>query len=336
MSPRNLAVDRRSRSPEKAPSRVARRPSWYLRLERQTDEGWARDATEQHERSLRRHLGLPDAQGMTPPAREGPAPLFFIEVAPGRGRAAQCQLPGCFEIIRPGTYRLALNPSMDYGSQKKAGTANPSLTLSAACLAYALLLDLYHINCFEKVADFSQSSYNKRLCSLTRNTFGLRGLQGNQILDGDYLCDGGAERLVEEYKVARGRLLDARDGVTYPDEEPMSPAFDDLYRNAGSADFKYEPVAGLDWYESILMSRNLAPWESHDKEESHDVKDEADWNLFDEYLIAGDVEDRHTLSTTLAKWRLAKVRELPFPWVALLRALILTSTVREQREYAEL
>lgn len=98
----------------------------------------------------------------------------------------------------------------------------------------------------------------------------------------------------------------------------MSPAFDNLLRKAGSANFNHEPVEGVNRYEHILLSTRLAPWESDGP------GDEAEWNLFDEYLVVGDVEDRHTLSTTLKMWKRAKVINLGFLYVGFARALLLT------------
>lgn len=163
--------------------------------------------------------------------------------------------------------------------------------------------DFYHIECFEKIADFSQSDFNKRVLPVTRRHFSVRGLKGNQILDGNYLCDGGAERLILEWKSARGSVLDARDGVAEAeDDEPLSPEFNNLLRKAGSAGFKGESVEGMTSFEHILLSIDLAPWESDGPE------DEAEWNLFHQYLVTGNAEDRHTLSTTLNKWSHAIVR----------------------------
>jgi hypothetical protein len=45
------------------------------------------------------------------------------------------------------------------------------------------------------------------------------------IIDGDYLCDGGAERLVLEWKVCRGKWIDKQTDV---EQEPLSPAFDNI------------------------------------------------------------------------------------------------------------
>lgn len=54
----------------------------------------------------------------------------------------------------------------------------------------------------------------------------------------------------------------------------MIPALDNTLRNIGSAAFNHEPVQSLNSYEDILLSTNLAPWESARR------GDEAEWHLF--------------------------------------------------------
>jgi hypothetical protein len=60
---------------------------------------------------------------------------------------------------------------------------------------------LYHIFCFEKIADFSRVEILDRLEPLTRNNFKFRGVNVGGILDGHDLVTGGVERLVLEWKV---------------------------------------------------------------------------------------------------------------------------------------
>lgn len=83
-------------------------------------------------------------------------------------------------------------------------------------------LDFYHVACFEKIADLSQADFLDRILPMTRAFFHLRNLKANNIADGDYLCDEGAERLILEWKVQRGKWIDKRDGV---EQETMDPAF---------------------------------------------------------------------------------------------------------------
>lgn len=132
---------------------------------------------------------------------------------------------------------------------------------------------------------------------VTRRNFPLRGLKGNSVLDGNYFCDGGAERLILEWQVQRGRWLDERAGV---EQEQIDPAFKNLLSNAGSSTFNYEEVKDLSQHERILLSTTLAPFESDGAEDADE------WNLFREYLPADEEEDslneRHNLSDILAVW----------------------------------
>jgi len=72
---------------------------------------------------------------------------------------------------------------------------------------------------------------------VTRRFFDLRNLKVNQTVDGDYLCDGDAERLLLEWKVRRDRLLDEGDGVEQ-EQEAMPPGLGNLLYRAGSSNFE--------------------------------------------------------------------------------------------------
>jgi hypothetical protein len=72
------------------------------------------------------------------------------------------------------------------------------------------------------------------------------------IMDGEYLVDGGAERLVLEWKVRRGKKLDDRDGVDQG--EGIAPAFDKLLRRAGSSTYQYEAVPGMGRHEDFPLA----------------------------------------------------------------------------------
>jgi len=96
---------------------------------------------------------------------------------------------------------------------------------------------------------------------VTRRFFGLRNLEAKQIVDGDYLCDGGAERLLLEWKVRRGRLLDERDGVEQ-EQEAMPPGLDNLLYRAGSSTFEPQSVPEISGHEYFLLYKELAPCES--------------------------------------------------------------------------
>lgn len=126
---------------------------------------------------------------------------------------------------------------------------------------------------------------------MTRNTFGLRNIRGSGILEGNYLCDGGAERLILEWKVQRDRWID----------EQLDPAFENLLRNAGSSTFTYQKVTNIKEHEELLLQTSLAPFESDGPD------DTAEWNLFDSFLKPRDgrenLNDRHNISTMLRRWK---------------------------------
>ena len=135
---------------------------------------------------------------------------------------------------------------------------------------------------------------------MTRRYFGLRNLKGTQILEGDYLCDGGVERLLLEWKVRRGRILDERDGFEQ-EQEAMPPGLDNLLRKAGSSTFESQSIPRMSQHECFLLKKDLAPYESDGP------GDAQEWNLFDSYLNVENTEeslyDRHSLSRMLERWR---------------------------------
>jgi hypothetical protein len=132
---------------------------------------------------------------------------------------------------------------------------------------------------------------------VTRKTFILRNLSVVNIVDGEYLCDGGAERLIQEWKIRRGKWIDERDGV---EQEPLDPAIDNLFRLAGSSAFSYQEIPDINWHEKFLLLHTLQPFESDGPEDTEE------WNLFDSYLNAQDDEEslkeRHNLSSILQRW----------------------------------
>lgn len=77
----------------------------------------------------------------------------------------------------------------------------------------SFLSALYHIEFFEKIADFSRVEFLGRIQPLTRKTWRLRDAKIGSILDGNYLVSSGVERLVLEWKVTRGKWADKRDGM---------------------------------------------------------------------------------------------------------------------------
>ncbi|KAL4972290.1 hypothetical protein BDW66DRAFT_7972 [Aspergillus desertorum] len=242
---------------------------------------------------LRRHLGLESAH---PPQ---PQPLFFVERVPDTNTAPiSCSLPGCKAGISPNSLRLALNPGMGGDTWFRSSS------------------DYYHISCFERLADFSESSYLNRLVPLTRNTFRLRGLKPSSVTDGSYLLSGGAERLILEWKVRRGMEIDKRDGVFDPSSYELDRDVHALLYEAGSRG--YWPSgrpAGLDVYEYYTLARTVAVNEVGDGNGE-------EWNLFQAFLGRGESgSGRHDLSELLGRWERSTVG-VPFPisFYAVLRA----------------
>lgn len=79
---------------------------------------------------------------------------------------------------------------------------------SVGYLAHSSLTDFYHVDCFEKIADFSQANFLDRLQPLSRNNQNLRGLTIASIMDGNNILDAKAELLTGEWKLTMGRLID--------------------------------------------------------------------------------------------------------------------------------
>ena len=157
--------------------------------------------------------------------------------------------------------------------------------------------------CFENIADLSDADFLDRISPVTRATYRIRNLQANNILDGNYLCDGAVERLVLEWKVQRGKWIDEQKGE---DQEPMDPAFNNLLQKAGSSSYvpvTRQSISGMDIHEYHLLSDTLAPFESDGQD------DKEEWNLFETYLNddKASLEDRHDLSNMLLAWKVDKV-----------------------------
>ncbi|KAL0943834.1 uncharacterized protein CTRU02_201721 [Colletotrichum truncatum] len=234
---------------------------------------------------LREHMGLPRSPGGTPPRYQPSlAAGFFIELAPDSSRGSRCRLPTCNEgPIIPGRYRIALNPAMEWDNfmRGRSGSA-----------------DFYHIRCFEMIADFSQVDYLKRVHAVTRSNFKVRGLKGNSILSGNYLVEGGIERLVLQWRVERCRQIYAGDGNA-ESAEPMAENFANLLDKAGLPGFEAEKPEGMTSHEYRNLLTILAPNES-DGPEDNDV-----WNLFEQYLYTrkpGSLDNRHDLSDMIDAW----------------------------------
>ncbi|KAH6885235.1 hypothetical protein B0T10DRAFT_576901 [Thelonectria olida] len=231
---------------------------------------------------LREHMGLSAKPGGPPPNQQPRTrAVFFIERAPNSmNRGARCKLPTCDEgRIRPGHYRIALVPSLDPGRGR--GSA-----------------DLYHISCFEEIADFSQLPFHQRVHPITRSTFSARGVKVTSILDGNYLVDGGAERLILQWIDERRQQIRERDGEV-DNARPMAQNLVDLFNMAGTPGFRGEKPVRMGEFEYQNLLGPLAP------NECDGLEDLEVWNLFDEYLSTrrpGSLENRHDLSEMLQKW----------------------------------
>jgi hypothetical protein len=270
------------------------------------------DPLEIERKLLRQHLGLGPNPG-DPPADSPPQiqPLFFIEMAPDSRRGAKCKLPTCDENIMPGELRLAMNPAMIYGGWSKSSASKSRIPSGLFYLSSSMRYDvyhitnlfagLYHIHCFEKLADFTHADFLDQIQPLTRQTWKLRGINAGSVLDGNYLVPGGVERLVLEWKVTHGKWIDKRDGVCDESEEEKRVYADflALLRKAGSSKYKqHMKPTGLphDKYHNLLVT--LAPYESDGPDDTEE------WNLFDTYLdsTVKAFNDPHDLSTMLQRW----------------------------------
>jgi hypothetical protein len=222
---------------------------------------------------------------------ETPQLKFFVELAPYSKSGAICQHPTCVEKIKPDSYRVAMYPGLprwDYGTQ--AGKLYHVKLLNGNYILTTL--DFYHIQCFEDLVDFSQASYLDLITPVTRNTVKSRELKNPR----NYLLDGGAERLILEWKVVMRRLIDERDGVPI---QPMDGDLNDLYRKSGSASYELKQIKGIPFQEFYNLATMLAPIESDG------VEDTEEWNLFEQYIGLDRIEDLnypHSLSDMLKVW----------------------------------
>ncbi|KAI0868090.1 hypothetical protein GGS24DRAFT_507126 [Hypoxylon argillaceum] len=205
--------------------------------------------------------------------------FFFVERSPRSARrGAECQFISCEEKIREGDYRIAVYPGMNNNA------------------------DFYHVRCFEKLADFSKPEWLKRLEPVTRCTFGDRELKATSVADGNYLVDGGAEKLILHWKSSMGRLINERDGL---DHTPDNPDLVQIIFKAGSVSFTPKRPGGLDDLECDRLLGSLAPIER----DGPGGTDE--WNLIEECSLGfddlDDLKQTDSLSLMLYKWKFISV-----------------------------
>lgn len=182
---------------------------------------------------------------------------------------------------------------------------------------------LFHVKCFESIADFSNLDILIRFEPLTRHNCSLRKIGYRSIVN------GGAERLVEEWKRQIWNLHVPQVTSDLEQQLKYSPDFKDVYFHAGSKGYV---SSGLpDWLsplEAALMTTRLRPIESdpRDKDEGEGkVAKEAvepgswgkeaesdkmgdgildEWNLFRTYVSVQEGEEARTsLSRMLEAWK---------------------------------
>lgn len=132
----------------------------------------------------------------------------------------------------------------------------------------------------------------------------FRGLAASSVFDANYLVSGGIERLVLEWKVRRGQLIDERDGRNR--QEDLDPDFYALLRSRfGNIQVKISN--NIDRYEYRHLAVTLSPFESGGPGDTNKL------NLFDQYLRVTPVclSDPHNLSSMIERWKIDVVRPLP-------------------------
>ncbi|KAJ5779443.1 hypothetical protein N7457_007163 [Penicillium paradoxum] len=234
-------------------------------------------------RRLLEHLGLSATQDEQPSnSTYTKMTYIFIESAPSSPRGAKCRLPGCERTIEPGSLRLALHPGMDQGWWRNNTTF------------------LYHIECFERIADFTQLAFIQRVLPVTRNTWKYRNLNVGGILDGNYFVSAGVERLIQEWREVHAMWAAKRDDC-YDETQDVLPANLDalLYQSGSAVNQEPKKPGRMKEYEYLLLRTMLAPNESDGPE------DPSEWNLFSEYIdsAAEALDNPHDLSTMLQRWQ---------------------------------
>ena len=144
-----------------------------------------------------------------------------------------------------------------------------------------------------------------RVVVATTNTIRGKDTGGNDNVRLQHILDGGAERLVYEWRRQRQLAL----GATFIRSvaPPINPAYLNLALQAGSARFHDMGIQlDLSPQEYNLMRYQYAPIESDGWD------DENEWSLFTTYLdgLLPRLNDRHHLSSVLRRWE-ADVVSLP-------------------------
>jgi hypothetical protein len=116
-----------------------------------------------------------------------------------------------------------------------------------------------------------------------------------------FLVDGGAERLILEWKAQRGRWIAKQGGKKAEDLKSRSPHGEKIAFEHGARRFTDGGAGGsVSAAEQFLMTNTLAIVERDG------VDDREEWNLFERYLPAEEdvesLDDRHSLSDILRFW----------------------------------
>jgi len=244
--------------------------------------------------ALYAHL-LPDKPGKV-------KPRFFVECIRRSGSIAFCKLASCEGEIEASNYRIAVAPPVGTKTTNYNRNAGKSQTNNQNLQNRAIVteknhvnssLDLYHVRCFEKIADLSKPDNLRRIEPVTRFNARLRFVQ--EALPGqdqNFLCDGAVEVLINAWKDQRARWIHQREG-----QEIESIVDDDIVQhNAGSPELSASGASpGMTEQDYSLL---LDPYESDGPD------DIQEWNLFDTFLIAKEasLDDRRDLSRMLKKW----------------------------------
>ncbi|RYP36414.1 hypothetical protein DL767_003377 [Monosporascus sp. MG133] len=202
---------------------------------------------------------------------------FWVELTPRPSPIGglDCRLPNCDRMIEAGDYRITVSPGMHH-----------------------MGLSPWNAECFERLADFSQAQYLRRLRPITRHTVPLRIDPYNAYA----LLDGGAEKLILEWKEVLNGLIARRAGDPWP---PQDLATYGILHSAGRLGFYRHKPAFLSHYEYFLHTHQLAPIESDGPGE------EDEWDLFDQYYRTEhpyDIEyQANRLGEMLRSWQHDKV-----------------------------
>ncbi|KAK7956358.1 uncharacterized protein PG986_005580 [Apiospora aurea] len=221
--------------------------------------------------------------------------LFYIE-SPASSNS-KCRFDGCQSNIREEGFRVAV---------VKENCRSPLY---------------YHVDCFEKIADFSKTEYVNRLQPMDRGEWHSRlqrmahdpstqlrfGAMG--LMDGNTCLDSGASILIYHWIRSMRSLIARRNGDP---EEHIDPHLLDILYKSGSSSFKPTKPDGMDDSRYDRLIHNFAPIESDG------VDDKKEWNLFEQYVPCKfeDFEDLNrtdSLSSMLAAWSLDKVLVLYSP-----------------------